>query len=300
VEPLVDTLKDQDALVRQGAAVVLSRIGWTPTGNREIALYLTAKQEWDKLPDTAEYAIEPLIAVLKDGDPEVRKNAVLTLGRIGDPEAAEPLIEALKNHHLHDTYMRDLIEAVGEIGDARALGNLTYFLNTFLEEDAKKALAKIRSKLSSRDLDFFCKKCFRRVKRSRVRYPVFENNVFSHKSISYYACSNCHSNSYLLEKIEKVVLLLDRDFVEPYVQEKSVMIVNWLKKKEPSDFDEIRIKNAGDFDVGYLEKKFKHDRDDKREKGLPAVPVYLSPGLNLSAAKMNLLKDNFQVKINNI
>lgn len=295
-EPLVDTLKDRDAFVRQGAAQVLSRIGWKAPGDSELAVYLIAKQEWDKLPGIGEYAAEPLIAVLEDENPEVRKNAVITLGRIGNPEAVEPLIDALKNHPLHDSYMKDLIDALGEIGDVRALEHLTYFINSYLEEEAKEAFKNIRKKSSSRNQDFFCTKCFQRVKRGKVKYPVFENNVFSQKSFIYYACVNCHSNSFLLKKIEKVALLLDHDAKEPYMQDEEVLSVNWLKIKEPFDFDEIRILKASDFEVEELVMKLKNDSDDKRLKRLPDVPVYISAGLDISPAKMNLLKDNFTIE----
>jgi hypothetical protein len=37
--------------------------------------------------------------------------------------------------------------------------------------------------------------------------------------------------------------------------------------------------------------------DDRRRERLPDIPVYLSSALVLSPAKMNLLKDNFLVKI---
>ncbi len=41
--------------------------------------------------------MEPLIAMLKDEDPQVRMNAVTALRWIGDPRAVEPLIRALKD-----------------------------------------------------------------------------------------------------------------------------------------------------------------------------------------------------------
>ena len=42
-------------------------------------------------------AVEPLISVLKDEDRDVRKNAVKALRWIKDPRAVEPLIAALKD-----------------------------------------------------------------------------------------------------------------------------------------------------------------------------------------------------------
>lgn len=63
-------------------------------------------------------AIEPLIQALKDKDEDVRRNAVEALGKIGDTRAVEPLIQALedKNADVRET----AVEALGKIGDVRA------------------------------------------------------------------------------------------------------------------------------------------------------------------------------------
>ncbi len=58
--------------------------------------------------------------------------------------------------------------------------------------------------------------------------------------------------------------------------------------------DEIRVKDAGDFDIEELVMKLMNDRDDKRRERLPGIPFYLSPGITLSQSKINLLKDNFK------
>ncbi|MBA7554827.1 hypothetical protein ES705_47463 [subsurface metagenome] len=49
------------------------------------------------LTDIGEPAVEPLIAVLKDSDENVRNLAIVSLGDIGDARAVEPLIHALKD-----------------------------------------------------------------------------------------------------------------------------------------------------------------------------------------------------------
>ncbi|MCK5055728.1 MAG: HEAT repeat domain-containing protein [Candidatus Aminicenantes bacterium] len=295
-ESLIMALTDKDCFVRQGAANVLGQIGWQPSGKGALAVYLTAKQDWVELQAAGEHAVKPLVAVLEDENPEIRRSAVYTLGKIGSPEAVEPLIAALKNQQLHDPYMNILIEALGEIGDARALEHLTYFLNNFLEEVAKTALEKIRGSVSYKDPGFFCTKCFQRAKKNRIKYSVYENNVFSHRSITYYSCKNCHSNSYLLKKIEKIVILLDRNSEEAYLQEGDVLAVNWLKRKEALDFDEIRIENAGDSEVEELVKRLSSDPDDKRRDRYLSIPVYLSPGVTLSPGTRDLLGNHFKIE----
>jgi hypothetical protein len=65
-------LKDEDEVIRFGAADTLGRIGNTR-------------------------AVEPLIEALKDENYAVRGWAALALGRMGDTRAVEPLTEALKD-----------------------------------------------------------------------------------------------------------------------------------------------------------------------------------------------------------
>jgi len=295
-ESLIKALSDKDCFVREGAANVLGQIGWQSSNKDERAVYLTAKQEWTELQAAGEHAVKPLTTVLEDENPEIRRNAVYTLGKIGSPEAVEPLIAAVKNQQLHDPYLNILIEALGEIGDVRALEHLTHFINSFLEEAAKAALEKIRGSVIQKNLGLCCRKCFQRAKKNRIKYPVFENNIFSHRSITYYSCRNCHSNSYLLKKIEKIVLLLDLNSEDVYLQDGEILTVNWIKKKEALDFDEIRIENAGDGDVDELMKKLLDEPDDKQRDHFRSIPVYLAPGVKLSPGTIELLGNHFKIE----
>ena len=62
----------------------------------------------------------PLIAALEDGDILVRQYAAEALGEIGDARAVAPLIAALEN----DDYRKvryEAAEALGKIGDERAV-----------------------------------------------------------------------------------------------------------------------------------------------------------------------------------
>jgi HEAT repeat protein len=127
VEPLIAVLKDNDWWVQRDAAEALGKIGDTRAvdplianeNNIENVSYLLALQEWEKLIKFGEAAVEPLIAVLKDKDSEIRENSAEALGEIGDARAVDPLIAALKDN---DKDVRwHAASALGEIGDTRAV-----------------------------------------------------------------------------------------------------------------------------------------------------------------------------------
>jgi HEAT repeat protein len=63
-------------------------------------------------------AVEPLIAVLKDIDSNVRSNAAEALGNIKDARAVEPLIAAMQDEA--SGVRKAAARALGEIQDARA------------------------------------------------------------------------------------------------------------------------------------------------------------------------------------
>lgn len=255
-------LKDKDSNIRQEAAGTLDKIGWKPANKSELVFYLVAKQKWKKLAAVGKDAVEILIATSKDNNPEVRGKAVECLGKIGDSRALEPILIATNDS------------------------------DGFVREIAMEALLSINSKLLIDDVNFLCEKCFLRYKKQKKVL-----NMLSMEIIGYIACPKCHSDSYFFVGIEKVVLLLDRHFEEASVLKKKegTLLVNWFKREELFDYDQIWIKDAEDFDIEELAMKLMNDRDDKRRKRLPDIPVHLSPDLQLSQAKINLLKDNFKI-----
>ena len=144
VEPLSAAFKDTDKDVRQAAAVSLDRLGWKPEQDEIAGWYWMAKRDWDKCVALGSFAVEPLIAALKDTDEEVRRAAAEALDRLGwKPEqdesagwywmakrywgqcvvlgalAVEPLIAALK--HKDSDARKVAAEALGEIKDPRAV-----------------------------------------------------------------------------------------------------------------------------------------------------------------------------------
>jgi hypothetical protein len=291
VEPFINALKDKNCHTRLKAAEILDKIGWKSSNNRESALYLAAKQEWNKLPAVGKEAVGPLIDALKEEELLVRSKAVKALGKIGDAGAVEPIIKALKDKA---SFVREkAAEALGEIGDPLAIEPLFAALrdnHPHVRREAQNALKIIHRNIPTEDFGFICGKCFYRSKKHKVKISSF--NTFN-----YYACRNCHSNSYLIEGIEKAVLSVDRNFEETSARDGGTLTVNWFKRKKPFDFDEIHIIDANDFDVEELVMKLKNDMDNKRRKRLHKTPVYLSPGLKISRAKMNLLNDNFKIVI---
>jgi HEAT repeat protein len=89
-------------------------------------------------------AVDPLINALKDEDEYVRKNAAGALGKIGDPKAVDPLINALKDDDIGVRWR--VVEALGKLGDPKAVDPLTNALkdeNKYMRQGAAEALGKI-------------------------------------------------------------------------------------------------------------------------------------------------------------
>jgi HEAT repeat protein len=90
---------------------------------------------------------------LKDEDPGVRGSAAEALGEIGDPRAVGPLINALKDKSLGVRAWGVRVaatEALGKIGDPRAIEFLKELLTEkdsySVGKEAQKALDEIRKK----------------------------------------------------------------------------------------------------------------------------------------------------------
>ncbi len=197
--------------------------------------------------------------------------------------------------------IEEVLEPLGEIGDARAVLPLVretfngQFFNQW-QRAAKDALEKIRPRLIVEKVNFVCGDCFLRYK---MQSFIVKLEKLTFDTISYNACPKCQMDNHYLAGIETVVLLLDHHFEEAYVrngENEETLIVNWFKRKELFDYDEIRIIDADDYEAEKLVMKLRNDMDDERRERLPEIPVYISPHLelSLSLSKMNLLKDNFK------
>jgi HEAT repeat protein len=103
VDPLIESLKDKDFVVRCHAARALGGM----TTDYQIG------RSWVREPKV----VDALIGLLKDPDRAVREDATIALGMIGDPRAIDALLEAMKD----GAVKRHAIASLGMIGDPRAL-----------------------------------------------------------------------------------------------------------------------------------------------------------------------------------
>ncbi len=133
----------KDPAVRRRAAEALGRLGDPSSVGRLVA----ALQDNDvrahatgALIACGGTSVEPLIPVLKDQNPDVRKAAAVALGAIKDARAVEALIAALEDH----AACKGAAEALGSIGDPRAVGPIIASMHShLLREDAVAALRQI-------------------------------------------------------------------------------------------------------------------------------------------------------------
>lgn len=267
VESLIDTLRDLtlSLYVRAEAADALGELG-DPR------------------------AVEPLLTLLTFDHPFVLKHAITALEKIRGARAVEPLMEALSsNFPVVQTFAaRALGNIVEDTDIIESFAGFTKSLDSAARIEAYDSIMKICKKAPRDDFNFFCTRCF---------HHYIKHEVPFNKTITYYACRNCHSSSYFLKGIEKVVLVVDRSVEQTYTRAVEILAVNWYKIKKPFDFDEIRINEKDDFDLEELAMKLRNDMDEERRSRLKEIPLFLAPGLELSPAKINLLKDNFLVKM---
>lgn len=99
---LMGALQDDDQSVRKTAIVSLGELADARAVDslvealfceKEIPLKILIEEALGKIRDKR--AVEPLVTVLQDEDPEVRRKAAETLGIIGDPRSTDALIKAL-------------------------------------------------------------------------------------------------------------------------------------------------------------------------------------------------------------
>jgi hypothetical protein len=308
VEPLVKVLKDQDSDVRRVATVALGEIG-----------------------DAR--AVEPLIEVLKDEYSHVRYEVALALGKvqkqlstITKEKAACVLCSVcfcrFTEHKAHlgsgegfryyacrkchsskfiDNVTRVIAVLDDSLGKPYFRNDTTLLVNWFscrepfdfdeirIKHASDFDLAEIRKQLpdisKEKSASTICPACFCRFTEHKVQLGF-------RKSFSYYACHNCYGLPFM-DNVNRVVAVLDRTFDKPCLQDGTILLANWYSKKEPFDFDEIRIIDANDFDIDELVMKLKKDMDEKRRKKYKSIPVCVSPQVQLSQAQMHMLKDTF-------
>jgi HEAT repeat protein len=143
VDPLRATLSDSGADVRAAAAAALDQLSWRPVDAAAEAAYWVATKQWASCVENR--AVAPLVGVLDDEEPAVRGGAVDALVDIGVP-AVGPLVDTLQDPHAALRGRSAAAEALGRIGDARAVEPLLPLLEdpaTSVRRAAAEALGRL-------------------------------------------------------------------------------------------------------------------------------------------------------------
>ena len=178
------------------------------------------------------------------------------------------------------------VYSVGDTDAQRAACRALYiYRNAALDHDPLPGF--LRS-MGEKWRSLLCSRCFCRFEPLQMK-----DGDWVTKAVKYYACRQCHRVSSAIEGVGKIVMVIDRSMTEPYALSSGVLLVNWLVHKETFDFEEVLIRNADDAGIEELAMKVRNDPDTKRRKLYRSVPVYMSPAVHLSQAKLNLLKDTF-------
>ncbi len=123
----VDMLQDPNADVRLLAAESLTAHHWQPQNDRERIAYELACRNWSSPLLSTPAAVDPLLIMLQDERPEnlhARINAAIALGKIGAPQAFEPLVQMCR--HVEANIRATAVTALGDLKDARALTVLVH------------------------------------------------------------------------------------------------------------------------------------------------------------------------------
>ncbi len=153
VEPLIAALRDTDWHVRQAAAKALDKLGWgwdkvVSFGAVAVQPLIDALKDARKAENHSEYeaiamalrkihdasALEPLVAGLWNDDPGVRQAVAAALSEIGKP-AIERFVAVLQDKHSPLIQRTGAAEALGEIGDPRAIEPLIAVLKEEPEKE---------------------------------------------------------------------------------------------------------------------------------------------------------------------
>ncbi len=137
VEALVAALTNSDAYERRTAADALDKLGWRADGTEAEAAYCIARERWERCVDIGRPAVGPLVAILRDGS--ACEAVFRVLRAIGKP-AVEPLVDATLRG-TDRVVRRAAAEALGSIGETRALESLLRVVSDEKEPEVRRAAA---------------------------------------------------------------------------------------------------------------------------------------------------------------
>ena len=149
-EALMEALKDDNAAVRFAAAMAVGDIAYTPAKARLAAM--AKSDEADKRVFCAvAYAlyrlqedehVGPLGTLLFDAEPEVRADAAMAMGKIGERSAVVPLTTRLADEQ-EPAVRLQIVEALASLGDKRSMGLLEAYTKTSYLDERLVAIAAV-------------------------------------------------------------------------------------------------------------------------------------------------------------
>jgi len=121
VKVLVTLLRDPSHTVRLVAGRALGKLSYKPATPAEKAWYLAALGRWDEVLALGPAAREPAVAGLTADDQSVRRSAAETLGKLKSKVDVPRLIQLLQRPKEPEYVCEAVVEALGAIGDPRAV-----------------------------------------------------------------------------------------------------------------------------------------------------------------------------------
>lgn len=132
VGPLIELLKERDLCMRRDAAEALERLDWKPANDNQRVLRAIALDQWEEVVSLGFVAVESLLLIIKNamGKTTGTKQVVNALGRIGDARAVEDLINLSDRLSSDENEVRnEVIIALARIGDSRAVNTIVKYMN---------------------------------------------------------------------------------------------------------------------------------------------------------------------------
>ncbi len=145
-------------------------------------------------------------------------------------------------------------------------------------------------KLSNRIKDYICTNCLSWCGAHKA-YSIWPEVT------TYYGCRVCHQSQYFYH-CEKVVLILNQQMTLDLAQDDDTLLINWLSRRKPCDFEEVRIIDATDEDVERFVVQMSNDVDVVRRERLSKIPCRVSATHTLSENTLRILYRTFkQVRV---
>ena len=126
-EALVKLLEHQDSDVRHTAADTLDRLAWARLEPADLARVALELRKWTALKSLGAAAVGPLLELMRTADPDLRNQAIETLGNIGGARAATALVQAARQSDV--AVRRAALKALGLAGDSAGTQELVAALD---------------------------------------------------------------------------------------------------------------------------------------------------------------------------